>query len=71
MWFSFSLSACSSSMKGSYNDPAQAEILDDRWNETDARKTSEAIISQMLSRPWLKDYQRKNRKKACCYCCRY
>ena len=58
-------------MKGSYNDPAQAEILDDRWNETDARKTSEAIISQMLSRPWLKDYQRKNRKEACCYCCRY
>ena len=39
--YGFLLSACSSSMKGSYNDPAQAEILDDRWNETDARKTSE------------------------------
>ena len=58
-----SLSACSSSMKGSYNDPSQAEILDDRWNDTDARKTSEAIISQVLSRPWLKEFKRSTRKK--------
>ncbi len=57
------LSSCSSSMKGSYNDPTNSEIVDDRWNETDARKTSEAIISQMLTKPWLKDFKRENRKK--------
>ena len=59
----FALSACSSSMKGSYNDPAESEIVDDRWNETDARKTSEAIISQMLSKPWLQEFKRAKRKK--------
>ena len=50
-------------MKGSYNDPAESEIVDDRWNETDARKTSEAIISQMLSKPWLQEFKRAKRKK--------
>ena len=57
------LTSCSSSMKGSYNDPANSEIVDDRWNETDARKTSEAIISQMLTKPWLKDFKKATRKK--------
>ena len=52
------LNSCSSSMKGSYNDPAESEIVDDRWNETDARKTSEAIISQMLSKPWLQEFKK-------------
>lgn len=56
------LTSCSS-VKGSYNDPAKSEIVDDRWNETDARKTSEAIISQMLSKPWLKDFKRATRNK--------
>ncbi|MCX6131088.1 MAG: penicillin-binding protein activator LpoB [Proteobacteria bacterium] len=51
-----SLSACSPSFEGTYNDPAQAEIVDDKWSETDARKTATSLIEQVLSKPWLVAY---------------
>lgn len=48
--------ACAKSMEGNYSDPAKEEIVDDRWNETDARKTAEHLIQSMLSKPWLAAY---------------
>ena len=52
-----SLSACTPSFQGEYSDPAKAEIVDDRWNETDARKTAEHMIKGMLEKPWLDGYK--------------
>jgi uncharacterized protein (TIGR02722 family) len=57
------LFACSPSFEGTYNDPAQAEIVDDKWSETDARKTANSLISQVLEKPWLADFEKKNKKK--------
>ncbi len=45
--------ACSPGFEGEYSDPAKAEIIDDKWNETDARKTAEHMIKGMLEKPWL------------------
>ncbi len=54
----WSFAACSPSFEGEYSDPAKAEIVDDKWNETDARKTAEHMIQGMLEKPWLKDFQK-------------
>lgn len=45
--------ACSPSFEGTYSDPAKAEIVDDRWNETDAKKTAENLVSSLLGKPWI------------------
>lgn len=50
------LVGCSPSFEGTYNDPAKAEIVDDKWSETDARKTATSLIEQVLSKPWLTNY---------------
>ncbi|MBP6217765.1 MAG: penicillin-binding protein activator LpoB [Oligoflexales bacterium] len=50
------LNACTSSFQGEYSNPDAVEIVDDRWNETDARKTSEILIKSMLEKPWLMDF---------------
>ncbi len=57
------LGACSPDFEGTYSDPAQAEIVDDKWNETDARKTASSLIQQVLSKPWLAIYEDKFKKK--------
>lgn len=49
--------ACTPEFEGTYSDPAKAEIVDDRWNETDARKTAESMVSQLLNKPWLGRYK--------------
>ena len=50
--------ACSPSFEGEYSDPGKAEIVDDRWNETDARKTAEHMIQGMLEKPWLDGFKK-------------
>lgn len=49
--------ACTPGFEGEYADPAKAEIVDDRWNETDARKTAEHMIKGMLEKPWLTSFK--------------
>ena len=56
------LSHCTS-FQAEYANPEEVEILDDRWNETDARKTSEVLINSMLSKPWLRRHKAENRGK--------
>ncbi len=34
-----------------------------RWNDTDSRLTAQAMIKDVLSRPWLSDFQMKHGKK--------
>lgn len=55
--------SCSPSFEGEYSDPTRAEIVDDKWNETDARKTAETMIKGVLGRPWLKDFTHKHKGK--------
>lgn len=49
--------ACTPGFEGEYSDPSKAEIVDDKWNETDARKTAEHMIKGLLDKPWLAQYK--------------
>ena len=55
--------ACAPKFEGAYSDPAKAEIVDDKWNETDARKTAQSIVAGVLSKPWLKEYEARTGKR--------
>lgn len=49
-------SACTKDFEGEYSDPSKTEIVDDKWNETDARKTAEHMIAGMIEKPWIKSF---------------
>ncbi len=51
---------CTPAFEGEYSDPNTVEIIDDRWNDADARKTSEILIRSMLEKPWLNESKSKN-----------
>lgn len=51
---------CTKKFEGEYADPQKVEIIDDKWNETDARKTSEVMITSCLGRPWLEEFKKSN-----------
>ncbi|SMF82592.1 penicillin-binding protein activator LpoB [Pseudobacteriovorax antillogorgiicola] len=55
--------SCAPSFEGAYSDPAKAEIVDDKWNETDARKTAQTIIASVVSKPWIVEHKTKTRQK--------
>jgi len=48
---------CTPAFEGEYSDPNSVEIIDDRWNDTDARKTSEILIRSMLEKPWIAEFK--------------
>jgi penicillin-binding protein activator len=54
---------CTPAFEGEYSDPAKVEIVDDRWNETDARRTAEEMIKDCLSGAWLKEFTDENKGK--------
>jgi len=56
--------SCSPSFEGEYSDPMKEEIVDDRWNETDARTTAEKLIASALGKPWLVDFKVRNKNLA-------
>jgi penicillin-binding protein activator len=43
--------------------PNEVTDLSGRWNDTDSRLVAEAMISEMLSRPWLIDFEQDKLKK--------
>ena len=57
------LVSCSPSFEGTYSDPAKAEIVDDKWNETDARKTAETMINGVITKPWIVEHRTRTRNK--------
>ena len=57
-----SLVGCGPSFEGAYSDPAKAEIVDDKWNETDARTTAENMVKSVLSKPWLQEFRTRKVK---------
>lgn len=56
-----SLGACSPKFQGNYADPNKVEIVDDRWNDTDARVISEKMIKSALSKVWLPEWQKEHK----------
>ena len=53
-------SGCTKKFEAEYQDPQKVEIIDDKWNETDARKTAELMVTSCLGRPWLDEFKRAN-----------
>lgn len=50
-------SGCTPSFQGEYEEPNKVEIIDDKWNETDSRRTAEEMIKDCLGGGWLKEFQ--------------
>ena len=57
-----SIQACTT-FQGEYVDPNSVDIMTDRWNETDARTTSEKLIRSMVNKPWLSVFKKANAGK--------
>lgn len=55
--------ACASTFEANYADPNKVEIVDEKWNETDARLISERMIKSCLSKPWISLWMRENDRK--------
>ncbi len=55
------INACTDSFVGTYEDPKTMEILDERWNETDERKSAEVLVKSLLEQGgWIDEFMRKN-----------
>jgi uncharacterized protein (TIGR02722 family) len=57
------LLSCAKDFEGTYSDPAKAEIVDDRWSETDARKVADSLINQVITKPWLAGFEGAKKQK--------
>ena len=55
--------SCAKDLQGEYADPTKVEIVDDKWNETDSRKTSEILIKSCLTKPWLNTFMATHSKQ--------
>ena len=49
------------SFEGNYADPDKVEIVNDKWNETDARLTAETMIKSALAKPWITEFVTQNK----------
>ena len=54
---------CGCSPKVKRVDPGTQTDLSGRWNETDSRMTSSAMIEQMFAHRWVVDFERRYQKK--------
>jgi uncharacterized protein (TIGR02722 family) len=60
-WGLGTMLSCAKDFEGEYSDPTAVEIVDDRWNESDARKSAEVLLGSMLKKPWLKMYKAEHK----------
>jgi uncharacterized protein (TIGR02722 family) len=58
----FAITTACTSFQGEYGDPQQAQILDDRWNPTDATRTVEKMIQEMALAQWLQTWRQESGK---------
>jgi penicillin-binding protein activator len=58
---SLAFSGCAS-FEGDYGDPNQAQILDDRWNPTDATLTVQKMAKDMTAAPWVQNWRSDMKK---------
>ena len=56
------LSGCQST-QGNYADPNKIEIVDDKWNDSDARLVGDTMIQSALKKRWLKEFNRTNQRQ--------
>ena len=54
---------CASKFEGNYADPDKVEIVDDKWNNTDARVIGEKMIKSALAKRWIIDFEHENKGK--------
>jgi len=54
---------CTPDFEGEYSDPAKKEIVDDKWNETDARLTADKMVKGCLEKNWLKTFKKTKKGK--------
>lgn len=59
---SLSLTACTS-FQGDYGDPNQVQVLDDRWNPSDASMTVEKMVKDMTRAAWVENWRGDQNKK--------
>jgi uncharacterized protein (TIGR02722 family) len=52
--------SCTDSFQGEYSNPNEVEIVDDRWNPSDANKTAETVIKAVVTKNWLIDYMQSS-----------
>jgi uncharacterized protein (TIGR02722 family) len=58
------LASCASPSRTVSRVSADTEVdLSGHWNDTDAQQVAEAMISDVLKRPWISDFTDKNQKK--------
>jgi len=53
----FSLTSCASTPKVTREDVSQQIDLSGNWNDTDSQLVSKEMVSDVLSRPWVADFQ--------------
>jgi len=56
------VSACQTT-QGNYADPNKVEIVDDKWNDSDARLSGEEMIRSALAKRWLVEFGRESQGK--------
>ncbi|GAB4379078.1 MAG: penicillin-binding protein activator LpoB [Calditrichia bacterium] len=59
----FLLGCAGSSRKVSRLETDTVTDISGRWNDTDSRLTAEAMMQDLLSKPWLDEYQKTHGKK--------
>ena len=59
----FIFNGCGSSRKVSRIDSKEVVDLSGKWNDTDSRLTAEAMIQDVLNRPWLTEFHTSKGKK--------
>ena len=57
------LAAGCQTTQGNYADPNKIEIVDDKWNDSDARLTGEEMIRSALAKRWLVEFTREHQGK--------
>lgn len=57
------VTSCAKDFEGTYSDPKQVEIVDDRWSQSDAHKVAASMINQVTTKPWLVGFEAANKKK--------
>jgi uncharacterized protein (TIGR02722 family) len=57
------LPGCTKDFEGEYADTNSVEIVDDKWNDADARKTAEHLVKSCLGKNWLEAYTKANSGK--------
>ena len=56
----FLLSGCGSEKRVTRVDTGVVTDFSGRWNDTDSKMVAETMIKEMVSRPWLENFSRKN-----------